>query len=102
MLTGYAAGLWAYTLTHVLTRAFYALDDAKTPLRVSLALVGFNLTLNLTLVWPLGVAGLAWSTAISAALQVALLLALLRRRVVRPVDRAVLTSWVKPSRWLPR
>ena len=84
VLTGYAAGLWAYTLTHVLTRAFYALDDAKTPLRVSLGLVGFNLTLNLTLVWPLGVAGLAWSTAISASLQVALLLVLLRRRVSPP------------------
>jgi len=95
VLTGYAAGLWAYTLTHVLTRAFYALDDAKTPLRVSLGLVGFNLTLNLTLVWPLGVAGLAWSTAISAALQVALLLVLLRRRVETPVDRAVLTSWAR-------
>jgi len=95
VLTGYAAGIWAYTLTHVLTRAFYALDDAKTPLRISLGLVGFNLTLNLTLVWPLGVAGLAWSTAISASLQVALLLVLLRRRVQRPVDRAVLTSWAR-------
>lgn len=97
VLTGYAAGLWAYTLTHVLTRAFYALDDAKTPLRVSLALVGFNLALNLTLVWPLGVAGLAWSTAISASLQVALLLMLLRRRVQHPIDRAVLTSWARTT-----
>ena len=95
MLTGYAAGIWAYTLTHMLTRAFYALDDAKTPLRISLGLVGFNLTLNLTLVWPLGVAGLAWSTAISATLQVALLLVFLRRRVQQPIDRNVLTSWAR-------
>ena len=97
VLTGYAAGLWAYTLIHVLTRAFYALDDAKTPLRISLGLVGFNLTLNLTLVWPLGVAGLAWSTAVSGSLQAVLLTALLHRRVAHPVDRAVLTSWARTT-----
>ena len=46
-------------------------------------------------VWPLGVAGLAWSTAISATLQVALLLVFLRRRVQQPIDRSVLTSWAR-------
>jgi putative peptidoglycan lipid II flippase len=88
-LAGYGSAVWAYSLTHVVTRAFYAVDDAATPLRVSVGMVGFNLVLNLLLIWPLGVAGLAWSTAISATLQSAILLVLLRKHVDRPVDAAV-------------
>lgn len=93
ILMGYAASVWAYSMTHTLTRAFYALKDANTPLKVSACMVALNLALNLTLIWPLGAAGLAWSTAISAAGQCVLLLGLLRRRVDRPVDRSVLASW---------
>ncbi|MEM1107762.1 MAG: murein biosynthesis integral membrane protein MurJ [Planctomycetota bacterium] len=92
VLMGYAAAVWAYSLTHVTTKAFYAVDDAMTPLKVSLGMVGINLALNLTLIWPFGVAGLAWSTAASAVLQSLLLVALLRRHVGRPIDGGVLRS----------
>ncbi|MEM1353515.1 MAG: murein biosynthesis integral membrane protein MurJ [Planctomycetota bacterium] len=95
ILAGYAAAVWAYSMTHTITRAFYALQDAKTPLKVGVGMVGLNLTLNLTLIWPLGAAGLAWATAISAAGQVGLLLLLIRRRVSRPIDAEVLRSWAK-------
>lgn len=97
---GYAASVWAYSLTHVLTRAFYALKDAKTPVRVSLAMVSLNLTLNVILIWPLGAAGLAWSTAISGTGQAVVLLWLLGRRSGtrhRLVDRAVGVSWLKTA-----
>jgi len=97
ILAGYAASVWAYSMTHTLTRAFYALKDATTPLKVSACMVALNLTLNLTLIWPLGAAGLAWSTATSAAGQVALLLMLLRRRVDKPIDRSVATSWARTA-----
>ena len=93
VLAGYAAAVWAYSMTHVLTKAYYALDDAVTPLKVSAAMVVLNLALNLTLIWPLGVAGLAWSTAVSATLQALLLLGLLRRHADRPVDAGVWRSW---------
>ena len=33
VLAGYAAGVFAYSLNHVLSRAFYALDDTATPMR---------------------------------------------------------------------
>ncbi|MEM9915132.1 MAG: murein biosynthesis integral membrane protein MurJ [Planctomycetota bacterium] len=89
VLMGYAAAVWAYSLTHVTTKAFYAVDDAMTPLKVSGAMVALNLVLNLTLIWPLGVAGLAWSTAISATLQAACLVALLRKHVGRPITGEV-------------
>lgn len=93
ILAGYASSVWAYSMTHTLTRAFYALKDAKTPLKISACMVGLNIVLNLTLIWPLGAAGLAWSTAISAAGQVVLLLLLIRRRVPRPIDASVLAGW---------
>lgn len=95
ILAGYASSVWAYSMTHTLTRAFYALKDATTPLKVSAAMVLLNLTLNLSLIWSLGAAGLAWSTAISAAGQVALLVLLLRRRVAQPIDASVIASWTR-------
>ncbi|MFA9478806.1 murein biosynthesis integral membrane protein MurJ [Phycisphaerales bacterium AB-hyl4] len=93
ILAGYAASVWAYSMMHVLTRAFYAMKDSRTPLRIGLSLVGFNLGLNLVLIWPLGAAGLAWSTAISAAMQVVLLLWCIRRYVDHPIDANVWRSW---------
>ncbi len=94
VLAGYSVAIWAYSMTHVLTRAFYAVKDAKTPLRVSMGMVGFNLALNLVLVWPLGVAALAWSTSFSAMVQAFLLLRKVRRYVDRPVDDEVWRGWV--------
>ena len=82
VLLAYGSAVWAYSLTHVTTKAFYALEDAATPLKVSLGMVGLNLGLNLGLIWPLGVAGLAWSTAGSAVLQTGVLVWLLQRRMV--------------------
>lgn len=93
ILMGYAASVWAYSMTHTLTRAFYALKDATTPLKVSACMVLLNLTLNLSLIWPLGAPGLAWSTAISAVGQVVLLLLLIAKRVPTPIDKPVTASW---------
>ncbi|MEX0775780.1 MAG: murein biosynthesis integral membrane protein MurJ [Phycisphaeraceae bacterium] len=93
ILLGYAPAIWAYSMTHVLTRGFYALRDSRTPMIVSLLMVMLNLALNLTLVWPLGAAGLAWSTAICAILQCGLMVAAMRNYVDKPIDKSVLISW---------
>jgi len=93
IVLGYAASIWAYSLTHVLTRAFYAVKDAATPLRVSLFVVAANFVLNLCLIWPLGAAGLAWSSATTGAAQALALLVLVRRLVGAPVTRAVAIGW---------
>ncbi|MEO0588696.1 MAG: lipid II flippase MurJ, partial [Planctomycetota bacterium] len=90
---GYASGVWAYATSHVLSRAWYAIGEAWVPMRVTLAMTAVNLAMNLVLIWPLGAAGLAWSTAITAALQVAVMVVLLRRRVGGVVDAAVWGSW---------
>ncbi|MHC4991259.1 MAG: murein biosynthesis integral membrane protein MurJ, partial [Planctomycetota bacterium] len=80
VLYGYAAGVWAYSLIHVLTRAFYARGDSNTPVKVAVGMVALNLALNCTLIWTrLEEAGLAWSTAICATIQALVLLTLVRR-----------------------
>ena len=87
ILFGYASALWAYCVTHVLVRAFYARGEAMTAVKVAVGLVLLNLTLNLILIWtPLEVAGLAWSTAICAVVQVLILSQILSRRTGRLFD----------------
>jgi putative peptidoglycan lipid II flippase len=87
VLLGFAPGIWAYSLNHVLTRAFYARGDTKTPMRLSLASVGLNLVLNVSLIWVLREAGLAWATSVSATVQCLMLAFLCGKRVgIRPMD----------------
>lgn len=88
VLSGYAAAVWAYSVNHVLTRAFYALGDTKTPLRAAVLMVGLNLGLNLMLIWPMREAGLALGTAVAAVAQMLLLGWWLRARLAggRVVD----------------
>jgi putative peptidoglycan lipid II flippase len=96
VLLGFAPGVWAYSLNHVLTRAFYARHNTRTPMRVAVSMVALNLTLNLTLIWPLREAGLAWSTAISAVVQTVVLLSLCGTRLgLRPLDRETLGAFAR-------
>lgn len=66
VLLGYSAAVWAYSLNQLYTRAFYAAGDTATPMRIAVAMVGANVTLNVVLIWWLQEAGLAWSTAVCA------------------------------------
>lgn len=93
ILAGYAGAVWAYSLSHVVTRCFYAVGDETAPVRVGASMVAVNLALNLGLIWPLGVAGLAWSTAICAAIQSVWLLRTVKRHVTMPIDASVRRGW---------
>ena len=77
----YSTAIWAYCAVHMLTRAFYSIRQPGTPAKVAASMVGLNLALNLTLVWPLGEAGLAAATALCATVQMAVLYWMLARRV---------------------
>lgn len=85
VLLGYAPAIWAYALTHTLIRAFYALGDTRTPMKIALATVCANVLLNIALIWPLAEAGLAWSTSICATGQAVALAVVLSRRMGAPV-----------------
>jgi putative peptidoglycan lipid II flippase len=79
VLIGYSFAVWAYSLNQLYTRAFYAQGDTRTPMRIALVMVTVNISLNLVLIWWLKEAGLAWSTAICAILQMMWLAALSNR-----------------------
>lgn len=97
VLLAYATAIWSYSTTHLLVRAFYARREPMTPVRVAVAMVGLNLTLNLLFVFatPLGVAGLAWSTAICSVIQTAVLARLLAVRTGRLFDPDVRRSIIR-------
>jgi putative peptidoglycan lipid II flippase len=96
VLLGYAPAIWAYSMIHTLTRAFYAKGDSMTPVKVAVGMVMLNLALNMTLIWtPLREAGLAWSTALCSTVQVLILLRLSRRFAQNLIDEAVRASWLK-------
>lgn len=69
VLAAYSIAVWAYSLNQLYTRAFYAQNDTRTPMRIALVMVVINLSLNLILIWKFREAGLAWGTAICAILQ---------------------------------
>lgn len=96
ILLGYAPAIWAYSMNHTLTRAFYARGDSKTPVKVSLAIVALNFLLNISLIWtPLKEAGLAWSTATCATVQCIVLTRLLHGRLGLIVDESVRAGWLR-------
>jgi len=79
VLALYLCGLWAYCGIHVMTRAFYARQDTKTPVRIMARVVVLDIALNLILVWPLREKGVALATAICAAVNLSLLIRAMRR-----------------------
>jgi putative peptidoglycan lipid II flippase len=80
-LAFYSIGLAGYAAIKVLAPAFYALDDARTPMMVSLVSMIVNFTMNWVLVGVLQERGLALSTSVSALLNFALLYFIMRRRI---------------------
>jgi putative peptidoglycan lipid II flippase len=91
-LMAYAAGLVALTLVKVLAPGFFARQDTKTPVKVGLIALAFNMGFNVLVVapwalagWAAPHAGLAASTSLGGFLNAGLLYRGLRRDgVLRP------------------
>jgi len=91
----YSVGVWAYCGVHVLVRAFHALQDTRTPVKVGASMVAANICLNLTLIWLLREGGLALATAICSAGQLLILYWILVRRIGRGDLDAVCSCTLK-------
>ncbi|MFM1768069.1 MAG: rane protein MviN [Verrucomicrobiota bacterium] len=76
-----APGLVAFSLVNILARAFYALGDTLTPMRISVFCLVLNAVLALALIWRWRQAGLGAANTISALCNMALLLYALRRKL---------------------
>lgn len=97
VLLFYVIGLCGYFAQQILARAFYSVQDSKMPARSALAAVCANIVLNLTLIWFLGTAGLAFSTALCSYLQVVMLAVVLRRRLGREILYRLPTTVAKTA-----
>lgn len=68
VLAHYAFGLVAMALIPLITRAYYSIQDMKTPIVISLAALGINTILDLSLAPLMGSSGIALGTSISIIL----------------------------------
>lgn len=96
-LSCYAVGLAGYAALKVLTPAFYALRDSRTPMLVSFFSIAINFGVASSLIKVLGMghAGLALSTSAVALFGFAVLFWILRTRIGGIHGRALLASTSK-------
>ncbi len=86
-LWAYSLGLLGFMAIKVLAPGYYARQDMRTPVRIAVVAMVCNMVLNIAFMFPLGHAGLALATTLSASLNALLLLRGLRREgVYRPAD----------------
>jgi putative peptidoglycan lipid II flippase len=77
----YAPGIVGYSVVKIVSPCFYSMQDARTPITVSLITIAVNLVLNLVLNAWMGFTGLALGTAIAANVNAVLLLVMLSRKI---------------------
>jgi putative peptidoglycan lipid II flippase len=80
MILCLSPSLMAFSLNNVLARAFYALGDTKTPMRISLAAIAANFLAAFVSVSMMPRAGLAIANSASATLQCFFLFYALKRK----------------------
>ena len=76
------------TIYHMAARAFYARQDTKTPLYISIFSITLNIILAivLSMVLKMGAYGLAWAQSTVAVLEVIVLLAVMNRQMPKLFD----------------
>jgi putative peptidoglycan lipid II flippase len=87
-----APGLVAFSTVNILARAFYALGDTQTPMKISIFALGLNLTLAIIFVVPLRQGGLGIANTLTSICNVALLLFALRKKMGKLEMEAVRTN----------
>jgi putative peptidoglycan lipid II flippase len=71
------------SIYHIAARSFYAQQDTKTPLYISIFAIGLNIALAIwfTTTLKMGPYGLAWAQSIVAAIEVAILFVIMAGRI---------------------
>jgi putative peptidoglycan lipid II flippase len=93
-LAVFMLGLVGHSMIAVLARAFYALQDTRTPVAAALVSVGLDIALALVLARPFGLPGVAGAIAVGGWVETAILSVLLARRLDAPALVGVARSLV--------
>jgi putative peptidoglycan lipid II flippase len=82
------------TIYHIAARAFYAQQDTRTPLYISIFSIGLNIFLAVlfTQSFGWGVYGLAWAQSIVAVVEVVILFVILTARIPSLITRSLMRS----------
>lgn len=83
----FAMGLFTDALAKVLSGAFYAVQDTRTPVRIAAGTLAVNVVLAVSLLRPMQVAGLACAASLAGGVNVWRLLRALERRLREPLIR---------------
>lgn len=99
-LAAYSIGLTGYAAIKVLSPAFYALNDAKTPMIIALCSIAVNALAsyffrNLLLQYNLGHVGVALATSSVALVNFFALALLMRKRITNLNGKEIVASFVK-------
>ena len=76
-----APGLVMFSTVNILARAFYALGDTRTPMKISLVCLGVNFLAGAALIFPLHEGGPGIANTFTSALNAGLLLFALRKKL---------------------
>ncbi|MBF0593419.1 MAG: murein biosynthesis integral membrane protein MurJ [Candidatus Omnitrophica bacterium] len=77
----FGLGLMGYGGVKILVSAFHSMQDTRTPVKVALVSLLVNAGLNVALMFPLKVAGIALASAISSVVSISLLMRFLSMKV---------------------
>ena len=99
-LAGYSIGLTGYAAIKILSPAFYALNDAKTPMIIALCSIVVNIIAsyffrNLLLQYDLGHVGVALATSSVALVNFFALALLMRKRISGLNGKEIVSSFLK-------
>ena len=93
----YSVGLWAFAGVRLVSQAFYALQDTKTPVKIAVIALLTNILLSAVFItWTkLEHGGLALANSLAAALNIGLLTVQLRKKIGRMDGKRILRSLLK-------
>jgi putative peptidoglycan lipid II flippase len=91
----YSLGIWSIAGSKIVTSAYYALHDTKTPFKIFIVAFIINVICSYTLMHPLRHGGIALANAISSSANFVLLIILLRKKIGRVDARKIISSFFK-------
>ena len=91
----YSIGMIGYGLMEILNKAFYAMQDSKTPMKTSVVAIILNIVLSLTLVKYMGYTGLPLAASITSIVIAILMIAMISKNVKGIVNREDIKEFIK-------
>ena len=97
LLGALAVAILFRSIYYIAARSFYAQQDTKTPLYISIFAIALNILLAIwfTMALDMGAYGLAWAQSLVAMVEVFILFAIMARRIPRLFDRVFASAVVR-------